>query len=56
MDGMGSFNISIKKSKKQKIGWSVKPEFLIELDAQHFALLKEIQIFFGVGQVTGYNK
>jgi len=42
VDGKGSFNISITKSKKQKIGWSVKPKFLIELNADHFALLKEI--------------
>jgi NADH-ubiquinone oxidoreductase chain 6 len=51
VDGDGSFNLSISKSKNLKTGWFVLPAFAIELKARDLPLLEKIQSFFGVGSI-----
>jgi hypothetical protein len=50
-DGESSFSVLIRKSKNQKIGWSVEFCFQIDLHKKDLALLEEIKNYFGVGNI-----
>jgi hypothetical protein len=45
-DGESTFSISILKNNKSKTGWTILPEFSIELKSQDIELLHKIQSFF----------
>ena len=51
-DAEGSFIISVIASKDRAIGWRVTPIFSIKLGDSDLDLLKKIQSFFGVGNIT----
>lgn len=50
-DAESCFNIRIFKMKASKIGWTVQLVFTISLKKADEALLREIQGFFGVGEI-----
>jgi hypothetical protein len=52
VDGEGCFMISITKSAKNKIGWSVKLVFKIGLHKKEQALLEKLAEFLGVGNMA----
>jgi hypothetical protein len=54
-DGEGSFGIRITQNKTYLIGWRVQPCFEIGLHQKDISLLREIQLFFGVGQIYVYG-
>ena len=51
-DGEGCFFIGISPDSKYKTGYRVKAIFQIGLHEKDFALLEQINLFFGVGKVT----
>ena len=51
-DGEGCFFIGINSDSNYKTGYRVKAIFLIGLHEKDLALLKQIQLFFGVGKIT----
>lgn len=51
VDGQGTFQLSLLKSKKLKTGWEVQPGFKIELHSKDFELLRLIRDFFRVGNL-----
>lgn len=55
MDAEGSFIIFVLKETRNQIGWQVRGFFEIGLDNKDIALLKEIQLFFGVGKIYEYG-
>lgn len=50
-DGESSFIISIVQNTKYKSGWNVKPKFQLALHKKDISLLKDIQSYFGVGNI-----
>ena len=50
-DAESSFSIRIMKNKERKTNWRVLPIFSIELHKRDVLLLKQIQTFFGVGNI-----
>lgn len=51
-DGEGCFLISISSDSKYKTGYRIKATFQIGLHEKDLALLKQIQLFFGIGKIT----
>lgn len=51
MDAEGSFMVSITKVTDTRTGWRVRAVFQIELHRKDEELLKDIQAFFGVGNI-----
>ena len=51
-DAESSFSLKISKKSTSKSGWSVIPEFRIELHCRDTLLLRKIQSFFGVGIIS----
>lgn len=51
-DAESSFSLKISKSSSSKSGWTVVPEFRIELHTREIILLRKIHTFFGVGIIT----
>jgi hypothetical protein len=51
-DGEGCFLVVISPDSKFKTGYRVKATFQIGLHEKDFALLEQIKLFFGVGQIT----
>ena len=51
VDAEGSFMITIKKSKTNKIGWNVEAVFEICLHSKDLDILNKIQAFFGIGKI-----
>ena len=51
-DGEGCFFVGISPGPKHKIGHRVKATFQIGLHIKDKALLEQIQLFFGVGQIS----
>jgi hypothetical protein len=54
-DGEACFSVKITKSKTHLTGWRVQLCFEIGLDKRDIALLKKIQLFFGVGKIYVYG-
>ena len=52
VDGEGCFYVSVTKNKKYKLGWEVRPSFIITQHVRDKTLLYEIKNYFGVGHVT----
>ena len=50
-DGEGCFSVSIFKNRTSKFGYQVFPEFVITQGAKSQAVLKDIQSFFGCGNI-----
>jgi hypothetical protein len=55
-DAESSFIIGISKHKTCKTGYSVTAVFAIHLHFKDLVLLKQVQSFFGVGNITLYEK
>nr|YP_010608689.1 hypothetical protein PNX16_mgp082 [Drechslerella dactyloides]WAN89769.1 hypothetical protein [Drechslerella dactyloides] len=56
VDAEGSFTVSISKSNRVKVGWTVIPGFKITLHKKDRAILEMIQSFFnGVGNITEHG-
>lgn len=51
-DAESCFSVIICKKKEYKIGWYVILAFIIRLHSKDIALLKQIQAFFGVGNIS----
>ena len=51
-DGEASFTVSIRENNKLKIGWVIAVAFQIHLDSKDINLLKQIKVFFGVGNIS----
>ena len=51
-DGEGCFTVGISSDSKYKTGYRVKATFQIGLHVNDSALLEQIKLFFGVGNVT----
>lgn len=57
VDAEGSFTISIRKAIGSKLGWSVTPNFQIELHKKDAEMLRNIQAYFGgIGVLRGECK
>lgn len=52
IDGEGCFIISITRSNKNKVGWSVKLVFKVALHQKDESILRKLQEFFGVGNIN----
>ena len=52
VDAEGSFSMSVSKSKSHAIGWTIEPCFIITLHIKDIELLKMINKFFKVGNVS----
>ena len=50
--GEGCFSVGLIRNNTLRTGWEVRPCFAIHLHGKDFALLKEIQAFFGVGSIS----
>ncbi len=55
-DAEGTFVISIIRSDDRAIGWRLTPIFSIKLHGNDLHLLKQIQSFFGVGNIVTNKK
>jgi hypothetical protein len=51
-DGEGCFSVSVSTNLRYKTGYRVKAAFHIGLHIRDIALLEQIQLFFGVGNIT----
>jgi hypothetical protein len=51
-DGEGCFFVGVSPDSKSKTGYRVKASFQIGLHLKDLALLKQIQLFFGVGKIS----
>jgi len=51
-DGEVCFSVSVSANLRYKTGYRVKAAFHIGLHIRDLALLKQIQLFFGVGNIT----
>jgi hypothetical protein len=51
-DGEGCFFIGVNPESKHKTGYRIKASFQIGLHEKDLALLKEIKLFFGVGNIS----
>ncbi len=51
-EGEGCFRVSINKQPKMSTGWQVLPEFRIVQHKRNKATLKQLQRFFGAGDVV----
>lgn len=51
-DAEASFSLKMSKKSTTKSGWSVIPEFRIELHSRDIILLRKIKNFFGVGVLS----
>ena len=54
-DADGCFYIQISKDNRCQTGYQVIASFTIGLDKRDIALLKEIQLFFGVGNINTHG-
>ena len=52
IDAEGCFSISIQKSKSSKIGYYIRPSFLIQLGAKDLFLLEKLKSYFKVGYIS----
>ena len=52
VDGEGCFYVSVTKNKNYKLGWEVRPSFIITQHVRDKTLLYEIKNYLGVGHVT----
>jgi hypothetical protein len=52
VDAEGTFAIKVIKRSKYKLGWNAEPSFSINMHSKDFPLLKQIQFFFGVGNLS----
>ena len=52
VDGEGCFFVGINRQPSMKIGWQVLPEFRVVQHERDVTVLKQLQEFFGSGQVT----
>ena len=52
VDGEGCFFVGINRQPSMKIGWQVLPEFRVVQHQKDVAILKQLQEFFGFGQIT----
>ena len=55
-DGEGCFLISVTEETDYKVGWEVRPCFVIHLNEKDFALLEWIKNFFCVGTILYKQK
>lgn len=55
-DAEGCFSISFKKTKSSKVGYYIRPSFIIHLDAKDYSLLEKIKLYFGVGYISKGDK
>lgn len=51
-DGEGCFSISVSGNPRYKAGYRVKAAFHVGLHIRDLALLEQIQLFFGLGNIT----
>lgn len=51
-DAESNFSLKMSKKSTSKSGWTVKPEFRIELHSRDTLLLRKIQSFFGIGIIS----
>lgn len=56
IDSEGCFFIHVRKRKEYKTGWSVELVFNINLHQKDEALLQQIKIYLGVGNITKLGK
>ncbi len=52
VDGEGCFFVGINRQPTMTIGWQVLPEFRVVQHQKDVAILKQLQKFFGFGQIT----
>jgi len=55
VDGEGCFYVGINRQPTMKVGWQVLPEFRVVQHQRDVALLEQLRVFFGCGQVTVNN-
>jgi hypothetical protein len=55
VDGEGCFYVGVNRQPTMKVGWQVLPEFRVVQHQRDVALLEQLRIFFGCGQVTVNN-
>lgn len=51
-DAESSFSLKVSKKSTAKSGWSVIPEFRIELHSRDIILLRKIKDYFGLGIIS----
>lgn len=51
-DAESSFSLKVSKKNTAKSGWSVIPEFRIELHSREIILLRKIKDYFGIGIIS----
>lgn len=51
VDGEGCFCVSINRNSTSKTGWQVQPEFVVTQGEKSLNSLKELQTFFGCGNI-----
>ena len=51
VDGEGCFSISIFRNSTTRLGYQVFPEFVVTQGAKSASVLKDLQSFFGCGQI-----
>lgn len=54
-DAESSFSIKLSKKSTLKSGWTVVPEFRIELHYRDILLLRRIKYYFGIGIISEYE-
>lgn len=56
IDAEGSFILIIAKSKSDKLGWSIRPKFSIELHIKDIKILYQLQKYLGgIGKLYAYH-
>jgi LAGLIDADG endonuclease len=51
IDGEGTFSVSIYRNRATSAGWQVRPEFVVTQGERSVSVLRELQAFFGCGEV-----
>jgi hypothetical protein len=51
VDGEGTFSITVQRNKEMSLGWQVFPEFVVTQGEKNLKVLRELQDFFGCGNV-----
>ncbi len=51
IDGEGTFGVSIYRNRATSAGWQVRPEFVVTQGERSVSALRELQAFFGCGEV-----
>ena len=54
-DAESSFSLKLSKKSTLKSGWTVVPEFRIELHYRDILLLRRIKYYFGIGIISEYE-